>query len=511
MSEEIEEMMEDEIALIQCGDWQPRNMVKSKAIVAKTFNSETVVANPSNVDKTVKNVAGDGYSVVVGAGKGAVFAAETFGSSWKGWAIQDPGDGLFHVIDENHTLATLEIFDILNDHSKDAETHIHEEMSMQMLLTKHNKDIWRIFQHYCVFAASVDNDPFCISISQFKSFVKEAFLGVENINDNNLIERVFQLVNSMMDSLNVSKANMSLVSIADQRAAQGSEEHPGGGQSMIRKDANNKEVSKVNNRSLDMDEFKESIIRFCLIYFGGWGGKPQHQSDAANVAKAKAGGAKGGGANTDYEGSLYALGPVKGADGKPLPILSPSEALAEGLHKYVLKNAGRLVPDEDFSARYASKEVKNAIRKAKSLLALAYKHATFTNSSGRLDHNNWIVFCRKVQLLGTKLSMTALSKMFLEIVDKEAKGDLTVGKQLEAAQLLSAYKVTGDAGMNYDDFCKGVARCASIVYGKGADTPLESVLEQAMNQNIDKHMSKVEEMRTKADNKKPKSRPRGGK
>ena len=504
ITEEFTEMMENEIALIQCGDWQPRQMTKSKVIINELFKSETVVSNPSNVDKTVKNVAGDGFSIVVGAGKGAPFAAETFGSTWKGWAVLDPNDGLFHVIDENHSLATLEIFDVLSEVSSDSTEQQQEEMALQMLLTKHNTDIWRIFQHYCVLAASLENDPFAISISQFKTFVKEAFVGVENAKDNNLIDRVFALVNSLMHSLDNKKASLRMttsVIAPSVKDLAGSEEAPAAG---------GKEVSKVNNRSLDIDEFKEALIRFCLIFFGGWGNKPKHQSDTANASKAKTGG-KG----DKFEGSLYALGPVRGTDGKPLPILSPSEALAEGLHKYVLKNAGRLALDDNFVSRFTSKDVKNTMRKFKSLLSQAFKHATFTNSSGRLDHNNWIVFCRKVQLLGTKLSMTALSKMFLEIVDKEAKGDLTVGRQLEAAQLLSAYKVTGENGMNYEDFCQGVARCADIVYGKPGATDsasLVEVIEQAVNQNVDRNMSKVEEMKSKGgDNKKKqKNRPRGG-
>ena len=423
------------------------------------------------------------------------------------WAVRDPGDGFYHLIDKNHCLASIEILDILSEESPSELGQLNEEMAVQMLLTRHNESIWRIFQNYCVFAASSENNPFMMTLLQFKQFVKEAFVGVKAAKDNNLIERIFALVNQAMKSIDNKDVHERAEELqGDTAKFYGNKKQPTQKKKLavdnpITPSTSTRDVTgKVKGKTflMDRDEFKEAIIRLCLVSFGGWGQKPNHL--ASNVGAAEA----------DAEwGSLYALGPVKDAQGNPLPVLCPSMALAEGLNNFVLVNAKRLQVNVDFKTAYDEKEVRRRMKNGKALLLAAFKHAAFNNSRGTLDHNEWILFCRNVQLLGSSLSMAALSRMFLEIVDTEEAPDLMLGRQSEAAQLLSVYKVTSQAGMKYENFCEAVARCAATVYEGKADN-LADFVDMAVEQNVNKHMAKVENMRYKGRDKKPQGRSKRG-
>ena len=81
----LQNLTEDEIVVVQCSEWQPANMAVSKKTLHEAVAAKTVVKKAGDVDKTARNLVGDGYSCIVASARGETYAAETFGTSWEGW------------------------------------------------------------------------------------------------------------------------------------------------------------------------------------------------------------------------------------------------------------------------------------------------------------------------------------------------------------------------------------------------------------------------------------------
>jgi len=239
------------------------------------------------------------------------------------------------------------------------------------------------------------------------------------------------------------------------------------------------------DKELNLEEFMEALLRLA-INLASKRSQSRWQKAQQKLAMVSAVGGKKGGKGAG-------AGAKKEADAPPKPPVGISrhssvafkvevgsvemaKELEHLLVNNVVKHCSQLLPDRDFAALYETPPVGAELRAMRGVLQKCFNVASSTG--GRMDYRQWLTFCRKASMIGSKLSVTRASSFFVEIADDDV--DPVFGdKARTSAAAADAFE------MRYDEFLEGFARCCAVLWADKKALTLAEAIALTRDKHVD--------------------------